>query len=178
VKIRAGDRVEERRLDSITGEAVRIPDDEGTVHLQFRRHAGCPYCNLHLRSIAARYDEIRAASVREVILFHSSAADLLAYNEKVPFPVVGDPDKRLYREFGVEAKVSALLDPRAWLPALRGLATKRRLLAGDQRSGHLGLPADFLIGSDGTVVACKYGRHAYDQWTVDELLALAVSASP
>jgi peroxiredoxin len=176
VIIEAGDHIAERRLDSITGDAVRIPDAEGSVHLQFRRHAGCPYCNLHLRSIAARYDEIQAAGVREVIVFHSSAEDLLAYNEEVPFPVVADPDKRLYREFGVEAKASALLDPRAWLPALRGLATKRRLLAGDHRSGHLGLPADLLIAADGTVLASKYGQHAYDQWTVDELLALAVSA--
>ena len=41
--------------------------------------------------------------------------------------------------------------------------------------GRLGLPGDFLIGSDGRVIACKYGEHADDQWSVDELLALAVS---
>jgi hypothetical protein len=38
---------------------------------------------------------------------------------------------------------------------------------------HLGLPADFLIGTDGRVLAKKYGKHAYDQWSVDELLAHA-----
>jgi hypothetical protein len=32
------------------------------------------------------------------------------------------------------------------------------------------LPADFLIAPDGTVIAKKYGTHAYDQWSVDELL--------
>jgi hypothetical protein len=36
--------------------------------------------------------------------------------------------------------------------------------------GQLGVPADFLIASDGRVIAAKYGQHAYDQWTVDELL--------
>ena len=35
---------------------------------------------------------------------------------------------------------------------------------------HLGLPADFLIGPDGTLVAAHYGAHADDQWSVDELL--------
>jgi hypothetical protein len=34
----------------------------------------------------------------------------------------------------------------------------------------LGLPADFLIATDGRVRACKYGEHADDQWSVDELL--------
>ena len=43
--------------------------------------------------------------------------------------------------------------------------------------GHLGLPADFLIARDGRVLACKHGRHANDQWTVDELLAHAYSAN-
>jgi hypothetical protein len=37
----------------------------------------------------------------------------------------------------------------------------------------LGLPADFLIGPDGRVRAVKYGRHAGDQWSVDDLLRVA-----
>ncbi len=39
--------------------------------------------------------------------------------------------------------------------------------------GRLGLPADFLIAPDGSVLACKYGSHAYDQWSVDDILALS-----
>jgi hypothetical protein len=41
--------------------------------------------------------------------------------------------------------------------------------------GPFGLPADFLIAKDGRVIASKYGNHAFDQWSVDELLALAQS---
>lgn len=63
------------------------------------------------------------------------------------------------------------LDPRAWAPALRGVAPMRKLP--DVRGGITGLPADFLIASDGSVLACKYGAHAYDQWSVDDLLGLA-----
>jgi hypothetical protein len=39
------------------------------------------------------------------------------------------------------------------------------------------LPADFLIGSDGRVLAAKFGRHADDQWSVDELLDMAGAAT-
>jgi len=35
------------------------------------------------------------------------------------------------------------------------------------------LPADFLIDSRGTLVACHYGSHANDQWSVDEVLRQA-----
>jgi peroxiredoxin len=169
-KLAPGDRVTPHRLASITGGVVEVPAPDKLVHLQFRRYAGCPYCNLHLRSIVARHDEIRAAGIREVVVFHSTAEELRAHNESVPFAVVADPDKHLYREFGVESSARALLDPRSWAPALRGVAAKRRPLAGDHRSGHLGLPADFLIAPDGHVLASKYGSHAFDQWSVDELL--------
>ena len=36
--------------------------------------------------------------------------------------------------------------------------------------------ADFLIAADGQVLACKYGVHADDQWSVDELLRLVRAA--
>jgi len=43
-------------------------------------------------------------------------------------------------------------------------------------TGSLGLPADFLIGSGGRVLAAKYGKYVDDHWSVDELLDLAKNA--
>jgi hypothetical protein len=42
---------------------------------------------------------------------------------------------------------------------------------------HMGLPADFLIGFDGVILAAKYGAYVDDHWSVDNLLALARTAS-
>ncbi|MFD7654372.1 peroxiredoxin-like family protein [Actinosynnema sp. NPDC059797] len=165
--------------ETVRGGAVRVPDPDRLVHLQFRRFAGCPVCNLHLRSIVLRHDEISAHGVVEVVVFHSGAADLRPHVADLPFAVVADPDKRLYAEFGVEAAPRALLDPRAWSAIVRGVARDLGPLLRGRRpppratGGRLGLPADFLIAPDGRIVAEKRGRHAYDQWTVDELLAHA-----
>lgn len=115
-KIHVGAVLAERELLAISGEPVRIPDSDRLVHLQFRRFAGCPFCNLHLRSVVQRHDDIVAAGIREVVVFHSSVAELLSQQDDAPFAVVADPDKRLYVEFGVESSVRAVLDPRAWLP--------------------------------------------------------------
>jgi hypothetical protein len=38
---------------------------------------------------------------------------------------------------------------------------------------HMDLPADFLIGADGAVLAARYGAYVDDHWSVDHLLALA-----
>ena len=173
----AGDYVPSRTLAAISGEEISLPYREGLTHIQFRRFAGCPFCNLHLRSITARHAEIQSAGINEVVLFHSSAEDLLEYNEPTPFPVIADPHRALYREFGVEPSWRSLAHPRAWGPMLRGVVTKRSPLKGDHGSGHMGLPADFLIDADGTVIAAKYGTHAYDQWSVDELLEIAATSA-
>jgi peroxiredoxin len=172
-RIAVGEVIAGRELRTISGDSSPVPDPERLVHLQFRRFAGCPFCNLHLRSIAARHDEIVGAGIREVVVFHSSAAELLAHQERVPFAVIADPDKQLYQEFGVESSARAVLDRRALLPAIRGIVHKRRVWSLNLQGGPLGLPADFLIAIDGRILARKYGEHAYDQWTVDELLRLA-----
>ncbi|GIH92679.1 peroxiredoxin-like family protein [Planobispora siamensis] len=183
MRLRPGFTVPARELPSVTGPAVPVPDPGRLVHLQFRRFAGCPVCNLHLRSVVARHAEIEAAGVREVVVFHSPAGELAEHVAGLPFAVVADPGRRLYAEFGVESAVRALLDPRAWATIARAVARSLREIArGRERGpaarphgGRFGLPADFLIDPDGRVVACRYGEHVYDQWPVEEVLALAAA---
>ncbi|MFC0041643.1 peroxiredoxin-like family protein [Actinomadura rayongensis] len=170
-----------RELAAVHGPPVPIPDPGRLVHLQFRRFAGCPVCNLHLRSVAVRHDEIERAGIREVAVFHSPADELREHTADLPFAVVADPGRALYREFGVERGPRALLDPRVWPTIARAVAAssvraargRDRLPAARPSGGRLGLPGDFLVAPDGTVVAHKLGRHAGDQWPVDEILALA-----
>lgn len=177
-----GDTFPALQLTAIDGRPVEIPDPgHRLVHLQFRRFAGCPICNLHLRSLSARRDELERAGIHEVVVFHSTDAELRKYEDDIPFTVVGDPDRKLYRRFGVEAGPRALLRPGAWrsLPtgtahAVKTAVKKRRgLRPVSPTGGTLGLPADVLIDPHGKVVAVKYGTHAYDQWSVDEILAHA-----
>lgn len=180
-RLRTGTLIEPREWATIHGGQVAVPSPDHLVHLQFRRFAGCPVCDLHLRSVVRRYEELTAAGIREVVVFHSTVEVLKPHADQLPFAVIADPEKRLYAEFGVEAAPRALLNPRAWLPVLAGVARSAwRIVLGRQPvpevrpgGGSLGLPADFLIDRKGRVLACKYGAHAYDQWSVDELLALA-----
>jgi hypothetical protein len=170
-----GDKVGERKLTTISGTEVAVPLPDATVHLQFRRFAGCPICNLHMRDVARRHEEIADAGVIEVVVFHSAADELRRYQADLPFAVVADPDRRLYKEFGVEPSIRSVLHPRAWRAAAKGMRWTSPGGALGLRENHLGMPADFLIGADGTVLARKYGTHADDQWSVDEVLELATA---
>jgi hypothetical protein len=169
-----------RTLDTVAGSRVPVPHPEHLVHLQFRRFAGCPVCNLHLRSFVDRLADVEAAGVHEVVVFHSTTETLHTYTADLPLDVIADPGRVLYREFGVEYGPRALLDPRGWPAIARAVGHELRAVRRGARpapptapeGGRLGLPADFLIAPDGGVLAAKHGAHVDDQWSVDELLAL------
>ena len=172
-KFKAGDNVPPLSLTNIHGAEVTIPSTKSKfIHLQFRRFAGCPICSLHLQSVIKRMPEIETAGIHEVVIFHSPKESLLPYQGKFPFDVIGDPEKKLYAQFGVGSSIFAILDIRAWPAIVRGNSAKDKPTA-EPEGGVLGLPADFLINPEGKVVASHYGRYASDQWSVDELLALA-----
>lgn len=176
IRLRPGDAVAPRELATLDDTVVRIPEPGRLVHLQFRRFAGCPVCKLHLRAIAARIGELEAAGIREVAVFHSHRDALRRHGIDLPFAVVADPHETLYRAFGVGKSLRAVLDPRAWGAIVKGLREFGPGKAPDESA--LGLPADFLIAPGGRIVTCRYGEHADDHLSVDELLALAAAAQP
>src|SRR2546430_17104276 len=134
-KARVGDAFQTLELTATSGQLITIPDPAGNfVHLQLRRFAGCPICNLHLRSVVARHDEIRSHGIREVVVFHSTAAELAKYEAELPFPLIADPERELYRRPGVERRAGSVLStrgrraagPRPTAPPSRGTPKRAR----------------------------------------------------
>ena len=173
-KFKPGDVIPATTLESVTGEAIKIPDPDRLVHLQFRRFVDCPICNTHIAQLRGRVREIEAAGIREVIVFHSSAESIRSYQKDVPFVLIGDPKKTLYERFGVETSLR-FMSLEAMGAAMRGITHGHFGLR--LSGGPLGLPGDFLIAPSGLILAVKYGNHAYDQWSVDEVIALAKGAA-
>jgi peroxiredoxin len=173
MKFKPGDIVPAATLESVTGEPIQLPDPDRLVHLQFRRFVDCPICNTHIAGLRGRAREIDAAGIKEVIVFHSSAQSIRSYQKDVPFVLVGDPEKALYKEFGVETSLG-FMSLKALGAGMRGMVRGHFGLRFS--GGPLGLPGDFLIAPSGQIKAAKYGTHAYDQWSVDELIALAKCA--
>src|SRR5699024_2148069 len=121
-RVAVGEVVAPRELTTIGSRHVAVPAPDALTHLQFRRFASCPICNLHLRTTARRHDEILAAGIREVAVFHSTAQAMMPHQSELPFAAVADPEQQLYAEFGVEFSLRAVLDPRAWTAPLKPYA--------------------------------------------------------
>jgi len=109
MRLRPGDTVPSVAATTIHGKAVRVPDREARfVHLQFRRFAGCPVCNFHLRTLSVRSAEIAAQDIHEIVFFHSGRDEMLRYQAELPFDCVADRTKTFYRQFGVENGILGL----------------------------------------------------------------------
>jgi hypothetical protein len=179
-RLTPGQHVTIRHIGTLSGEQIDLADGRWLTHVQFRRFAGCPVCSLHLRSFVRRRAELKPM-LREVIVFHSRAEELAKYVGEVPFHLVADPEKALYRAYGAESGLRALLVPKAWPAIFRAVAfalpdvvlRRRPMPPLFPEGGRYGLPADILVSPDGLVLAAHYGQHADDQWSVDTVLSLA-----
>ncbi|HZU51145.1 MAG TPA: AhpC/TSA family protein [Sphingomicrobium sp.] len=179
-----GERSPILRLNA-ADDALDLASGNLPTHLQFRRFAGCPVCSLHIASFRRRADELRPV-VREVMIFHSTIGEIDRYVHDLPFHVVADPTKRIYRAFGVENGRAVFTNPLGWPAILRSVtSTLARVLNRTAAfpplsplGGRLSLPADFLIAADGMVAAVHYGKHVDDSWSVDEVLEQARRQHP
>lgn len=171
-KIQVGEFIVPRKLDTISASRVDIPSAQQITHLQFRRFAACPICNLHLQEFIARHLELVANGIQAVVVFHSTPEEMLKHGGHVPFAMIADPGKTLYKSFGVESSLLSILNPAAWSAGIKGIM-KFKAMPYEAGQSLLGLPADFLISRTGELVAVKYGAHADDHWSLDEVVQMA-----
>src|SRR5256886_15839367 len=163
MKFKPGDTVSATTLVSVTGKLIKFPDPNRVVHLQLRRFVDCRICNTHMAEMRGRAREIEAAGIKEVIVFHSSAKSIRSYQKDVPFVLVGDPKKALYKVFGVESSLG-FISLKSLGAAMRGVAHGHFGLR--LSGGPFGLPGDFLIAPLGRIKTAKDGAQADDRWSV------------
>ena len=95
--------------------------------LFFLRHAGCALCRAHLHAIRDAYAEFqrRGAAVLAITFADSQGAAQLKRSQQLPFPVLADPSRHVYRAFGMlEGSLADAIGPdvllRQLAQALRG----------------------------------------------------------
>jgi peroxiredoxin len=143
----------------------------GPVLLKFYRFATCPVCNLHLRGFIKRHHELARTGLRTVVLFHSPRARLeKAIETALPFDVIPDPGKEIFRAYGVTGSLRGMFHPRVMADYARALVAgfSAGMLSHD--GGIQGHPADFLIDAGGTVRLAHYGSHYADSLDTDAVL--------
>jgi hypothetical protein len=123
-----------------------------------------------VRQLAARAGEFESRGIALVRVFHSPVESLGHY-ANLPFPVLADPKRVAYRQYGVGRGWLRLFMPDAWR---LGREARRSGFAPRWRDalahGAFGRPADFAIGADGRVEHARYGAHFADSAPIAELV--------
>ena len=163
-------------FDAVTahGVPVHLSDYDGFLLLSFLRYASCPMCNLRVHELRSAYPALQAEGIDVAVVMHSPARSILKHVGKqgAPFPIIADPDRRLYVQYGVE---------RSWLRLAMSVVLPSFLVAVAKASvlGYWGgrvdgewasMPADFLIAPGGRVLLSHYGAHIGDHLSVSSVV--------
>ena len=101
-----------------TGQTLAQIVAQGPTLVVFLRHAGCTFCRQALADIALRRDYFQQQGVRLVLVHHGTEADSAAFFSQFGLedvPRISDPQKQLYRAFGLgQGRWGQLLGWRVW----------------------------------------------------------------
>ena len=177
MRLQAGNKAPDFSEETLKGDRITLEALRGkTVLLKFFRYASCPICNLLVREYQDQADVLTQAGITTILVFHSPRSALeKKLKTDVSFEVITDPDKHLYRQFGVEASWKGFLYGKMWVDytraIVRGFLSSLKFFFNE--GGDVGIPADFLIDGEGVIRHAHYGNHYSDTLTVSDSLRLA-----
>jgi peroxiredoxin len=142
------------------------------VMLSFYRYAACPLCNLRVNQLIRKCREWQSEGLFMLAVFHSSEADIARHvgRQDAPFPIIGDPERRLYQLYGVEGDFTKFLAGVTLQPKKVVQAFSKGYSPFHFEPSTM-IPADFLINEDGTIHTAYYGKDASDHIPFDSVEA-------
>ena len=139
--------------------------------LYFSRYIGCSLCQLNLMKLAKEYETLSAANIEVFFIIQSTEENAKQRLEEmnVRFPVILDPEEKLYQLYGVEAAPEKIRPPEVvqQVEEARSLGIEHGVFEGNE----LQLPATFILDAKATIVYAHYGSNSADVPNSNELLA-------
>jgi len=102
--IDAGAAAPDFTLESSDGDIIHLADYRGSsVLIYFMREFNCLQCQAHVAELRRLFDELRARNTAVLIIGGGSTKDAnrIAMMFRLPFPVLADPDRAVYRDYGL-----------------------------------------------------------------------------
>ncbi|WP_452231237.1 MULTISPECIES: peroxiredoxin-like family protein [unclassified Lacinutrix] len=148
--IMVGEKAPSFVLPNPEGNLVTLKSllDKGPVVITFYRGDWCPYCNLQLRALQAKLENIKALGATLVAISPQVPDGSLSKNEisEIEFIVLSDQDAKVASQYGVAWEVPEFL--------MEHMRVDRNLDLETINNGNrniLPIPATFVLGTDGLV---------------------------
>jgi peroxiredoxin len=173
-KLKAGMQAPDFTVADANGREYSLGQLRGSKSavLVFLRYAGCPICQLSLQQLKNAHAEFEARNAQVMAFVQSPAQTVLQSGDvsAFPFPIIPDPDERIYKLFGVgSGGLGALLAPRTLQRGIQ--ATLKGHRQGKMEGNTWQLPGDFIVDPQGVLKLARMGRDMGDNLSPDKLLS-------
>jgi peroxiredoxin len=157
-EINMGDKAPLFKIDSYNAGTIDLAELIGKqiIVLIFSRYFGCPICQLDLKTLLERANEIENKGAK--ILYITQSGEKIAKefieNKKIPFPVIPSTKDELYKNYGLGPMVKE---------AMKQVKTKVKeaFAAGFEHGEYEGwepqCPGQFVIDTNGNIIHAKPG---------------------
>lgn len=170
MRLKKGDVAREFSVFDGFGRQINLNDySGGKLLLSFYRYASCPLCNLRVHDLIEKHSSFKERGLEMIGFFQSPKESLLTYlgKQKPPFPIIPDPDRKVYQLYGVES---------SWFGFIKGLkirdflkAKKKGFSPGKMEGKKNLIPADFLIDKNQIIQRAYYGKDIGDHLPIEEI---------
>jgi len=168
---RAGELAPRFAVEDIDGETIDLlAYRDRRILLAFFRYGGCPLCNLRMAFLTGTWTQWSERGLVVIAVFESPRQRLLetVASAPVPFPVIPDPSRELYRLYGVSPSTWGTVRGALRFGVFRE-AFRRGFRVGRADGLVTQLPAEFLIGPEGKIQIAYYGRDIGDHLPIEEI---------
>jgi thioredoxin-dependent peroxiredoxin len=154
------------------GNKLNLSDYKGQkVMLSFFRGASCPFCNMRIRELIQAQAQFEKSNIQIIAVFAASASEIAEYagKQKAPFPIIPDPEMKLYKLYGIESSSKGMF--RVMLQPGKMI---KMMISGFFNMNSIKdkpiLPADFLINEDLLITKIYQGKDIGDHIPLEEVL--------
>ncbi len=178
MKLTKGQSAIDFTMKDIYGNDFKLSDIKGSkILLSFYRNVNCPFCNRRVHKLMANNLRLKKSGLQIVFMFESSSDKLAksAFHQGIsPWPLIGDPEKKVYTQYGVESsflKVASTILYSSFSKVRKETAELN--LPEDNDASKYTIAADFLIDEDFNVEKAHYGKHLDDHLDFAEIKKFA-----
>lgn len=171
-RLNKGEKAPDFLVSDIDGTEHKLNNFEGKyLLLSFYRYASCPFCNLRISQLMKRVDEFEKEGLELLAVFQSPEEKIKQYvmKQKPPFPIVADPERKLYSLYRLETSWLGLMKTMVFKVTDMMKAFSKGFLPGTIEGEMNRLPADFLINKDGIIVESYYGKDIGDHMAFETI---------
>ncbi|MFC1563982.1 peroxiredoxin family protein [candidate division KSB1 bacterium] len=172
MRLKNGNKAKDFEVSDIYDKSIKLADYKGKyLLLSFYRYASCPFCNLRIHRLIEIYEDLQSKGLEMAAFFQSPKESIMQYagEQSAPFPIIPDPERNIYREYGIESSWSGMLKSMIFRLNDGFGAIRKGFLPGKMEGVKALIPADFLISPDQIIHKAYYGKDIGDHIPVDDI---------